>query len=128
MKVSVLTLSSLTSSLLLWVSYQPLLLANKPSSKTPVVTPTTKLVSFEQYKKDCRAMVTQQKLGEFAEDICQCTMTRFRKQYSIQEFNALVAKSKTDKAAKRQLSKVGEACFEEEVLYKDDNTKAQKNN
>ena len=120
MKVSLLALSSLTSSLLFWVSHQPLMLANQASSKPPVVTPTAKLVSFEQYKKDCMAMVTKQKLGEFADDICQCTMTRFRKQYSIQAFNALVAKSKTDKAAKRQLSKVGEACFEEEVLYKED--------
>jgi len=128
MKILLLTLGFCVSCLGLWMSDQPRMWANKPNSKPPAVTSTTKLISFEQYKKDCMALVTQQKLGEFAADICQCTMTRFRKQYSIQAFNALVAKSKTDKAAKRQLSKVGEACFEEEVLFKDDNTKAQNKN
>jgi hypothetical protein len=73
--------------------------------------------SFEEYHQECLQRVTKQGLAaDVAKDVCNCTMTKFKSQYNIQQFKAIVQKSKTDKASARQLSKVGETCFEK-VLY-----------
>jgi len=75
--------------------------------------------SFEQYHQECLQRVTKQGLtADVAKDVCNCTMTKFKGQYNIQQFKAIIQKSKTEKASARQLSKVGEICFEK-VLYED---------
>ncbi len=75
--------------------------------------------SFDQYHHECLQRVTKQGLAaDVAKDVCNCTMMKFKGQYNIQQFKAIVQKSKTDKASARQLSKVGEACFEK-VLYEE---------
>jgi hypothetical protein len=75
--------------------------------------------SFEKYHQECLQRVTKQGLtADIAKDVCNCTMTKFKSQYNIQQFKAIVQKSKTDKASARQLSKVGEICFEK-VLYEE---------
>ncbi len=92
-------------------------LAAQKSAKSPTVTPTANVTSFDQYHRDCMARVQKQGLkADIAKDVCNCTMGRFKTQYNLQQFNAIVQKSKTDKAAARQLANVGEACFEK-VLY-----------
>lgn len=82
------------------------------------VTNSTKNANtFDQYHQECLQRVTKQGLmADVAKDVCNCTMTKFKSQYNIQQFKAIVQKSKTDKASARQLSKVGETCFEK-VLY-----------
>ncbi|MEB3311714.1 MAG: hypothetical protein VKJ02_15930 [Snowella sp.] len=92
------------------------LAAQKPS-KSPTVTPTAKVTSFDQYQQDCVARVQKQGLkADIAKDVCNCTIGQFKNQYNLQQFNAVVQKSKTDKVAARKLANVGESCFEK-VLY-----------
>jgi hypothetical protein len=75
--------------------------------------------TFDNYRKECLQRVTRQGLrGQVAQDICNCVITKFRSRYSIAQFRDLIQKSKTNKAAARTLSDVGEACFEE-VLYEE---------
>ena len=75
--------------------------------------------SFDKYHQECLQRVTKQGLAaDVAKDVCNCTMTKFKGQYNIQQFKAIVQKSKTDKTSARQLSKVGETCFEK-VLYEE---------
>lgn len=75
--------------------------------------------SFDQYHQECLQRVTKQGLAaDVAKDVCNCTMTKFKGQYNIQQFKAIVQKSRNDKTSARQLSKVGEICFEK-VLYEE---------
>ena len=75
--------------------------------------------SFEDYQKSCLQRVNRRGLrGEAAQAICNCAINRFRGRYSIAQFRDLVQKAKTNQAAARALSDVGEACFEQ-VLYED---------
>jgi hypothetical protein len=89
-------------------------------NKKPVpqrVNPNSSSYSFEDYKKECLVRAGREGLGpDVAEELCNCTINNFRSHYSIQQFRALVQKSKTDKVSARTLSDVGEACFDE-VLY-----------
>jgi hypothetical protein len=84
------------------------------------VTNSTKNVNtFDQYHQECLQRVAKQGLtADVAKDVCNCTMTKFKSQYNIQQFKVIVQKSKTDKASARQLSKIGETCFEK-VLYEE---------
>jgi hypothetical protein len=73
--------------------------------------------SFDQYHQECLQRVEKQGLAaDIGKDVCNCTMMKFKSQYNIQQFKAIVQKSKTDKTSARQLSKIGENCFEK-VLY-----------
>jgi hypothetical protein len=75
--------------------------------------------SFEDYKKECLQRATREKLPQdVAQDLCNCTINQFRSQYSIDEFRALVQKSKNNSTAAETLTSVGESCFEE-VLYEE---------
>jgi hypothetical protein len=75
--------------------------------------------SFADYHKECLNRATRQKLPrDAAEDLCNCTINKFRTQYTIQEFRSLVQKSKSNTSAAETLSAVGESCFEE-VLYEE---------
>lgn len=116
MKSTILSSLGILVSLSAIFSPSLTLAAQKPT-KAPTVTPTAKVISFDQYHHDCVARVQKQGLkADIADDVCNCTMGQFKTQYNIQQFNAIVQKSKTDKAAARQLSNVGESCFEK-VLY-----------
>lgn len=98
------------------ITTDPLFAVQKKQANSSVTQPTN-AASFEDYKKECLQRATQEGLPkDIAEDLCQCTMTQFRQQYSIDKFRELVRKSKTDKNAQRTLSNVGESCFEE-ILY-----------
>jgi hypothetical protein len=81
--------------------------------------PTKSVNSFDQYHQECLQRVTKQGLtADVGQDVCNCTMTKFKSQYNIQQFKVIVQKSRTDKASARQLSKVGETCFEK-ILYEE---------
>ncbi|PSF38071.1 hypothetical protein C7H19_06255 [Aphanothece hegewaldii CCALA 016] len=73
--------------------------------------------SFDDYRKECLQQATQQGLAtDSANDLCNCTMTKIRSQYTIQQFQTLVQKSKTDRATAQRLSSIGESCLDS-VLY-----------
>lgn len=75
--------------------------------------------SFEDYHQECLSRATREKLPlDAAKDLCNCTIKKFRSQYTIQEFRSLVQKSKSNASAAETLSAVGESCFEE-VLYEE---------
>jgi hypothetical protein len=75
--------------------------------------------SFDDYRKECLQRSRKQGLTQVdADKLCNCTINKFRSRYNIQQFRALVQKSKTDKAAQRTLNDVGEACFDE-ILYEE---------
>lgn len=92
-------------------------LSRELKQTTPQKTAQNSVNTFDIYHKECLQRVTQQGLrGQVAQDICNCVITKFRSRYSLVQFRDLIQKSKTNKAAARTLSDVGEACFEE-VLY-----------
>lgn len=73
--------------------------------------------TFDDYKTNCIQRARQEGLTqEVALEVCNCTIKKFKSLYSLQQFQDVVKKSKTDKAIARRLSDVGEACFES-VLY-----------
>ena len=89
------------------------------SASLAATKPAKSSNSFDQYHQECLQRVSKQGLAiDVAKDVCNCTMMKFKGQYNIQQFKAIVQKSKTDKASARQLSKVGETCFEK-VLYEE---------
>jgi hypothetical protein len=74
-------------------------------------------ITFETYQKQCLDKIKNSGIqGKLAQDICNCTIATFKKRYSLEEFNQVVQKSKTDKAVAKQLAEVGEECFEK-YLY-----------
>ncbi len=73
--------------------------------------------TFDSYRQECLQRARGEGLAaDVAKDLCDCTIKKFQARYNLQQFRALVQKSKTDKAAARTLSSVGEACFDE-ILY-----------
>lgn len=73
--------------------------------------------TFDSYRQECLQRAREEGLAaDVAKDLCDCTIKKFQARYNLQQFRALVQKSKTDKAAARTLSSVGEACFDE-ILY-----------
>ncbi|OKH23197.1 hypothetical protein NIES593_10130 [Hydrococcus rivularis NIES-593] len=75
--------------------------------------------TFEDYRKECLQRATREKLPQdVAEDLCNCTINRFRSRYTLEEFRSLVKKSKNNTAAAETLTAVGESCFEE-VMYEE---------
>jgi len=76
-------------------------------------------ITFEDYQKQCLARIQNSGIqGKLAQDICNCTIATFKKRYTLEAFNQVVQKSKTDKAVARQLAAVGEECFEK-YLYEE---------
>lgn len=89
------------------------------SASLSVAQAVSSQYSFEDYHKECLGRATSEKLPlDAAKDLCNCTIAKFRSQYNIQEFRALVQKSKSNPSAAETLSAVGESCFEE-VLYEE---------
>jgi hypothetical protein len=75
--------------------------------------------SFDDYYKECVQRSRREGLTQsVAQEVCTCTLKKFRSLYSLSQFQAIVKKSKTDKATARRLAEVGEACFEA-ILYED---------
>lgn len=75
--------------------------------------------TFEDYKQECLQRATREKLPQdVAQDLCNCTINKFRSQYTIEQFRSLVQKSKSNATAAQTLTSIGEACFEE-VLYEE---------
>ena len=73
--------------------------------------------TFDSYRQECLQRARAEGLAaDVAKDLCDCTIKKFQARYNLQQFRALVQKSKTDKAAARTLASVGEACFDE-ILY-----------
>jgi len=73
--------------------------------------------TFDSYRQECLQRARAEGLAsDIAKDLCDCTIKKFQARYNLQQFRTLVQKSKTDKAAARTLSSVGEACFDE-ILY-----------
>ncbi len=73
--------------------------------------------TFESYRQECLQRSRQEGLAnDVANDLCNCTIKKFQARYNLAQFRALVQKSKSDRAAARTLTAVGEACFDE-VLY-----------
>ena len=73
--------------------------------------------TFDSYRQECLQRARAEGLAaDVAKDLCDCTIKKFQARYNLQQFRILVQKSKTDKAAARTLSSVGEACFDE-ILY-----------
>ncbi|GFE70271.1 hypothetical protein [Chroococcus sp. FPU101] len=102
-KVSLLVLSSVLGVLI----GHPSMYAQNSASR----------VSFDDYRKECLQQATQQGLAvASANDLCNCTMSKIRSQYTIQQFQTLVQKSKNDRATAQRLSSIGESCLDS-VLY-----------
>ena len=73
--------------------------------------------TFDSYRQECLQRARAEGLAaDVAKDLCDCTIKKFQARYNLQQFRTLVQKSKTDKAAARTLSSVGEDCFDE-ILY-----------
>ncbi|MFM7793161.1 MAG: hypothetical protein ACKO90_35435 [Microcystis panniformis] len=73
--------------------------------------------TFDSYRQACLQRARGEGLAaDVAKDLCDCTIKKFQARYNLQQFRALVQKSKTDKATARTLASVGEACFDE-ILY-----------
>lgn len=105
-----LTLSSIVDSKLL--ADEVVILGSQEIAQN-----TSPQYSFEDYKKEClQRSATEGLPPQDAQKLCNCTINRFRDRYSIQEFRALIQKSKNNKTAAETLSQVGESCFEE-ILY-----------
>ncbi|MDV2999462.1 MAG: hypothetical protein N5P05_001068 [Chroococcopsis gigantea SAG 12.99] len=89
----------------------------KKPPATPLIQNSTANATFESYRRECAQRAKQQGLtADVAADLCNCTIKKFQQTYNLNQFRALVQKSKTDKTAARNLTQVGEACFDE-VLY-----------
>ncbi len=70
-----------------------------------------------EYSNECLQTSMIEGLTEAeAQQLCQCTINEFQKQYSLQEFKRLTAASATDVTAENTLIEVGQFCFES-LLY-----------
>ncbi len=104
-----LVLTNLASLILLSFSGS-MALAETPSDVYPAEY-------IQQYQKECMAASTAEGLTELdAEELCECTLTEFQKQYSLAEFKELNAKAEEDQDSANSLVEVGQSCFES-ILY-----------
>jgi len=70
-------------------------------------------------QKDClKASQNEGIPADAAETMCQCVINEFKQSYSIQQFENLNRRAKTDKSAAQKLTEVGEACFED-ILFEE---------
>ena len=71
----------------------------------------------QEYSNECMQTSMAEGLAEIeAQNLCECTINEFQKQYSLQEFQELTAASATDETAENSLIEVGQLCFES-ILY-----------
>lgn len=70
--------------------------------------------SFENYHKQCLRRVEQAGIkGAAAQEMCTCTINKFKQKYSLGEFTKLVQQSETNQAIAKKLAEVGEECLYE---------------
>ncbi len=68
--------------------------------------------SFENYHKQCLRRVERAGIkGTAAQEMCTCTINKFKQKYSLTEFTKLVQQSETNQAIAKQLAEVGEECL-----------------
>ena len=71
--------------------------------------------TFADHKQECLRRIERSGITKaVADEVCTCTINKFERAYSIQEFNTLVNRSRNDKAVARKLAAVGESCLYEE--------------
>jgi hypothetical protein len=106
------------SNLLLGILFSPFIVVNNEVAIAQQSSAHKYPATFvSDYMKDCQKSVVARDIpAEEAVTLCNCTLDRFRSQYSLTEFQALVRDAKKDKKAANQLTKVGNACFEK-ILY-----------
>ena len=69
------------------------------------------------YQQECMQTSLSEGLAEAeAQDLCNCTIDEFSRQYSLAEFKELTTASATDETAETALIEVGQFCFEQ-LLY-----------
>lgn len=70
--------------------------------------------SFEDYRKQCLRRVEQAGIkGAAAQEMCTCTINKFKQKYSLTEFTKLVQQSETNQTIAKKLAEVGEECLYE---------------
>ena len=72
----------------------------------------------QQYRQECMTASTAEGLTEpDAEELCECTLSKFQQEYSLEAFKELNAKAKEDhQESANALVEVGQFCFES-ILY-----------
>lgn len=72
---------------------------------------------IRDYDQECMQTSVSEGLDEIeAQRLCDCTISEFQRQHSLEEFKQLTAASATDKEAETALVEVGQFCFEQ-ILY-----------
>ncbi|MBE9045034.1 hypothetical protein IQ255_11560 [Pleurocapsales cyanobacterium LEGE 10410] len=72
---------------------------------------------IQDYNQECIQTSVGEGLDEIeARRLCDCTISEFQRQHSLEEFKQLTAASATDKEAETALIEVGQFCFEQ-ILY-----------
>jgi len=67
----------------------------------------------QQYRQECLTASTAEGLAEpEAKELCECTLTKFQQEYSLEAFKELNAKAKEDQESANALVEVGQSCFE----------------
>ena len=73
----------------------------------------------QQYRQNCMTASTAEGLTEpDAEELCECTLTKFQQEYSLAEFKELNAKAKENQESANALVEVGQSCFES-ILFEE---------
>ena len=72
---------------------------------------------IEDYDRECIETSMSEGLAQTdAQNLCDCTIEEFQRQYSMEEFQQLTLASATDEEAETALVEVGQFCFEQ-ILY-----------
>ncbi|MGK7951566.1 MAG: hypothetical protein AB4368_22965 [Xenococcaceae cyanobacterium] len=110
-----LTLFSISSLILTIFTSIELALAEAKISASDLTSTTYQYPSdyVQNYTQNCIRTSMEEGLSEEdARTLCDCTLDRFQKKYSLSEFKQLTLDSQTDENAANSLIEVGELCFE----------------
>lgn len=73
----------------------------------------------QSYNQECLQTSIEEGLAEAeAQELCDCTINEFERQYTQAEFQQLTAASASDPEAETALVEVGQLCFEQ-ILYEE---------
>lgn len=74
---------------------------------------------IQDYNQECIQTSMSEGLEQTdAQKLCDCTISEFQRQYSMEEFQQLTLASATDEEAETALVEVGQFCFEQ-ILYEE---------
>ena len=74
---------------------------------------------IQDYNQECIQTSMSEGLAQIdAQKLCDCTISEFQRQYSMEEFQQLTLASATDEEAETALVEVGQFCFEQ-ILYEE---------